>query len=73
MSSTKTGDPSWAEVRNFIQFLDAQLCDCEGSPFCNADDLKGFKEFVVKFAILMAKVFYKFLIIVLTYIKPGVH
>ena len=60
MSSTKTSDPSWAEVRNFIQFLDAQLCDCEGSVYCSVDELRGFKEFVVKFAILMAKVFFTF-------------
>ena len=56
MLSRRTGDPSWAEVRNFIQFLNAQLYDCEKSPFCDSDELKGFKEFVVKFSILMAEV-----------------
>ena len=54
--SSETNDPSWAEVRNFIQFLNAQLHDCEQSPYCLVEELKGFKEFVVKFAILMAKV-----------------
>ena len=51
-------DPSWAEVRNFIQFLNSQLHDCERSPYCGDPDFTsaGLKEFVVKFAILMAKV-----------------
>ena len=56
MSSNRCRDPSWAEVRNFIQFLNGQLHDCEQSPYCVVDELKGFKEFVVKFAILMAEV-----------------
>ena len=51
-------DPSWAEVRNFIQFLNSQLHDCERSPYCLDPGFTsaGLKEFVVKFAILMAKV-----------------
>ena len=56
MLSRRTRDPSWAEVRNFVQFLNAQLYDCEQSPYCDIDELKGFKEFVVKFSILMAEV-----------------
>ena len=51
-------DPSWAEICNFIQFLNSQLCDCEQSPYCLDPGFidAGFKEFVIKFAILMAKV-----------------
>lgn len=61
MSSQSTNtdfDPSWSEVRNFITFLDAQLRDCEDSIFCKfgGDDLKGFKQFIVRFSIEMAKV-----------------
>lgn len=56
MSSSETSDPSWSEVRNFVKFLNAQLSDCEKSDYCLVDDLHGFKGFVVKFAILMAKV-----------------
>lgn len=54
-------DPSWAELRNFTWFLNLQLRDCETSVFCDAsftgDTLKGFKNFVVDFMILMAKDF----------------
>ncbi|KAI4872372.1 hypothetical protein NFI96_033639 [Prochilodus magdalenae] len=54
-------DPSWAELRNFIWFLNLQLLDCETSVFCNmdfvGDTLRGFKNFVVDFMILMAKDF----------------
>ena len=73
MSSSETSDPSWAEVRNFIQFLNAQLCDCEKSPYCSIDDLKGFKEFVVKFAILMAKVQSLMLLFDDYYLKLGIY
>ena len=58
ISSSETSEPSWSEVRNFVKFLNAQLSDCEKSPYCSVDDLHGFKGFVVKFAILMAKVIY---------------
>lgn len=54
-------DPSWAELRNFVWFLNLQLKDCEKSVFCDAavtgDVLTGFKTFVVDFMILMAKDF----------------
>ncbi|XP_013916013.1 PREDICTED: E3 ubiquitin-protein ligase RNF213-like, partial [Thamnophis sirtalis] len=54
-------DPSWSELRNFAWFLNLQLKNCETSVFCNAafvqDTLQGFKNFVVKFMILMAKDF----------------
>ncbi|KAM4663584.1 E3 ubiquitin-protein ligase RNF213-like [Discoglossus pictus] len=54
-------DPSWAELRNFAWFLNLQLKDCESSIFCNhtlvGDTLRGFKNFVVNFMILMAKDF----------------
>ncbi|XP_056361664.1 E3 ubiquitin-protein ligase RNF213 [Oenanthe melanoleuca] len=54
-------DPSWAELRNFSCFLNVQLRDCEASVFCNPDfvqdTLRGFKNFVVGFMILMARDF----------------
>ncbi|KAL7397817.1 hypothetical protein ABVT39_028331 [Epinephelus coioides] len=54
-------DPSWAELRNFVWFLNLQLQDCENSVFCKfelvGDTLQGFKNFVVKFMILMSKDF----------------
>ncbi|XP_068605931.1 E3 ubiquitin-protein ligase rnf213-alpha [Brachionichthys hirsutus] len=54
-------DPSWAELRNFVWFLNLQLQDCETSVFCNVtftgDTLIGFRTFVVDFMILMAKDF----------------
>ena len=57
MSSNTSRDPSWAEIGNFIQFLSFQLHDCENSVFCKYLDVSGLKEFVVRFSILMAKVF----------------
>ncbi|CAL8264028.1 unnamed protein product [Arctogadus glacialis] len=54
-------DPSWAELKNFSWFLNVQLKDCENSIFCDrdflADQLLGFKDFIVKFMILMARDF----------------
>lgn len=54
-------DPSWAELRNFVWFLNLQLKDCENSVFCKfelvGDTLCGFKNFVVEFMILMSKDF----------------
>ncbi|XP_069374050.1 E3 ubiquitin-protein ligase rnf213-beta isoform X2 [Paralichthys olivaceus] len=54
-------DPSWAELKNFSWFLNVQLKDCENSIFCDpdflADQLPGFKGFIVKFMILMARDF----------------
>ena len=51
-------DPSWSQIGNFITFLNAQLSDCEESIFCRfgGNDFKGFKEFIVRFSIVMAKV-----------------
>ncbi|XP_008404832.1 E3 ubiquitin-protein ligase rnf213-alpha-like isoform X1 [Poecilia reticulata] len=54
-------DPSWAELCNFVWFLNLQLQACENSVFCNVefvgDTLQGFKNFVVEFMILMSKDF----------------
>lgn len=54
-------DPSWGELKNFSWFLNAQLKDCENSVFCDrdflADQLPGFKGFIVKFMIVMARDF----------------
>ena len=53
--------PSWAEVRNFVSFLDKQLLDCDNSDYCQSglmgQDWKGFRSFVVKFMILMSRDF----------------
>ena len=53
-------DPSWAEIRHFVKFLDLQLLSCEKSYFTNedfvGDVLTGFKSFVVKFMIRMSRV-----------------
>ena len=53
-------DPSWAEIRHFVTFLDLQLQSCERSCFCNekvvGDIISGFKTFVVKFMIRMSRV-----------------
>ena len=55
-------NPSWAEINNFVEFLNIQLCDCEESVYCNEaipvvrDVLQGFKQFVVKFMIKMSRV-----------------
>lgn len=54
-------NPSWAELKNFSSFLNVQLKDCENSVFCDpdflGDQLPGFKQFIVKFMILMARDF----------------
>lgn len=54
-------DPSWAELKNFTWFLNLQLKDCEKSVFCDPDflgeHLRGFKGFIVKFMIRMARDF----------------
>ena len=52
-------DPSWAELRHFVWFLNTQLQDTEKSTFClpmMEEDLPGFRLFVVKFMIQMSKV-----------------
>ena len=57
---TPRKNPSWSEVENFVQFLNAQLSDCETSTFCMEDivrdTLPGFRKFVVDFMVLMSKV-----------------
>ena len=54
-------DPSWAELRNFVSFLDKQLSDCDNSVFCSSintgSEWVGFKSFVVKFMIHMSRDF----------------
>ena len=58
-------NPSWSEIQNFIQFLNAQLTDCETSIFCKEDfirdSLPGFRKFVVDFMVLMSKVTIQFI------------
>ena len=53
-------DPSWAELRHFVKFLDLQLQSCEKSSFTNpdfvGDVMAGFKSFVVRFMIQMSRV-----------------
>ncbi|XP_062570766.1 E3 ubiquitin-protein ligase RNF213-like isoform X2 [Saccostrea cucullata] len=53
-------DPSWAELRNFVHFLNTQLKDFEKSAFCGSglsQDLPGFQTFVLRFLIQMSKDF----------------
>ncbi|XP_057290514.1 E3 ubiquitin-protein ligase rnf213-alpha-like isoform X3 [Hydractinia symbiolongicarpus] len=52
--------PSWMELRNFVHFFNQQLLDSEKCIFTNpilSQDLRGFKAFVVKFLLEMAKDF----------------
>ena len=52
--------PSWSEVSMFVNFLTAQLDDCEHSCFTDRSiighSLPGFKEFIIRFIIIMSKV-----------------
>ncbi|XP_056627258.1 E3 ubiquitin-protein ligase rnf213-beta-like isoform X2 [Triplophysa dalaica] len=61
LSNCGLKDPSWAELKHFTWFLNLQLKDCENSLFCDpdflADNLSGFKDFIVKFMIHMARDF----------------
>ncbi|KAM3838360.1 E3 ubiquitin-protein ligase rnf213-beta-like, partial [Diretmus argenteus] len=61
LSNCGMQDPSWAELKNFSWFLNVQLKDCENSIFCDPDflanHLPGFKRFIVKFMIFMARDF----------------
>ena len=54
-------NPSWAEIKYFVNFLSSQLRDCENNDFCNPDaygeDLPGFKAFVLKLMIHMSRDF----------------
>lgn len=52
-------DPSWAELKNFVGFLNTQLLDYEQSDYVSdaaAEFLPGFAEFVLKFLIQMSRV-----------------
>jgi len=52
-------DPTWSELRHYTHFLSSQLTKVLASPFCGplfAQELPGFKSFVVKFMLTMAKV-----------------
>lgn len=52
-------NPSWAELRNFVHFLNTQLEDFEKSVYCSEvlkEDLPGFPIFVLRFLIQMSKV-----------------
>lgn len=54
-------DPSWAELRHFVFFLNTQLVDFEKSDFLSnaaARDLPGFSQFVLRFLIQMSRVFF---------------
>ena len=63
LSNCGLKDPSWAELKHFTWFLNLQLKDCESSGFCDpyffADYLRGFKTFLVKFMIHMAREYRK--------------
>lgn len=54
-------DPSWSEVRHFVEFFNIQLQSCEESVFCDEmfihDVMSGLKGFVVKFMIRMSRDF----------------
>ncbi|XP_048587615.1 E3 ubiquitin-protein ligase rnf213-alpha isoform X3 [Nematostella vectensis] len=59
-------NPSWSELRHFVDFLSCQLQDCEGSVYCDPaivgdswmqNTLSGFKTFVVQFMIHMSRDF----------------
>lgn len=58
-------DPSWSELKHFVDFLNSQLQDCEENIFCNPDNvddswmqgtLKGFTSFVIRFMVTMSRV-----------------
>ena len=52
-------NPTWSELRHYVYFLSNQLSKFEASPYCGqayADDLPGFRKFVLKFMFDMAKV-----------------
>jgi len=59
LRNCKIRDPSWSELRHFVNFLNVQLLSCEQSIFCSefvAPDLPGFLNFVVQFMMQMSKV-----------------
>ena len=54
-------DPSWSEIKHFVEFLNIQLQSCEESVYCDealvGDILAGLKAFTVRFMIRMSKDF----------------
>ena len=57
-------DPSWAELKHFIDFFNNQLVAYENSVFCQifmVGDLPDFGKFVIDFMLLMSQVNSKFL------------
>nr|XP_022293483.1 E3 ubiquitin-protein ligase rnf213-alpha-like isoform X1 [Crassostrea virginica] len=53
-------DPSWAELRHFVWFLNTQLVDFNKSDYLShaaAEDLPGFSQFVLRFLIQMSRDF----------------
>ena len=61
LSNCGLDHPTWSQLKYFINFLSSQLRDCEKNDFWNpeacGDDLPGFKQFVIKFMILMSRDF----------------
>ena len=61
LSNCGLDNPTWSQLKYFINFLSSQLRDCEKNDFCNPEaygnDLPGFKQFVIKFMILMSRDF----------------
>ena len=47
-------NPTWAELHNFVTFLNEQLYDTEKSPFLADDELVVIRELIIKCLILMA-------------------
>ena len=59
MSNCGIHDPSWAEIKYFVNFLSRQLRDCENNDLCKPisykEGLRGFKSFVLKVMIHMSR------------------
>lgn len=71
-------DPSWAELRNFVGFLNTQLLDYEQSDYVSdaaSEFLPGFAKFVLKFLIQMSRVCitYPFFISIICYLPITCH
>jgi len=49
--------PSWHELQNFVFFFNKQLEDYEVNVFASEEDFPGFKTFIVRFLLLMSKVY----------------
>ena len=61
LSNCGLDNPTWSQLKYFVNFLSSQLRDCEKNDFCNPEacgnDLPGFKQFVIKFMIFMSRDF----------------